>query len=62
MTLKDCKVYLLNAKEQEKLNEFLEEHLKLGRTRLSKSPCTAPFFCKKERLISSTSIGLLTTQ
>ena len=28
--LKDCKVYLLNVKEQEKLNKFLEEHLKSG--------------------------------
>jgi len=28
--LKDCKVYPLNAKEQEKLNEFLKEHLMQG--------------------------------
>jgi len=28
--LKDCKVYPLNVKEQEKLNKFLEEHLKSG--------------------------------
>jgi len=28
-TLKDYKVYLLNVKEQEKLDKFLEEHLKL---------------------------------
>ena len=28
MTLKDCKVYPLNIKEQEELNKFLEEHLK----------------------------------
>ena len=27
-TLKDCKVYSLNVKEQEELNKFLEEHLK----------------------------------
>jgi len=27
-TLKDCKVYPLNIKEQEELNKFLEEHLK----------------------------------
>ena len=30
MMLKDCKVYPLNVKEQEKLNKFLEEHLKSG--------------------------------
>ena len=29
-TLKDCKVYLLNVKEQEELNKFLKEHLKSG--------------------------------
>jgi len=28
--LKDCKVYLLNVKEQEELDKFLKEHLKLG--------------------------------
>jgi len=28
--LKDCKVYLLNVKEQEELDKFLEEHLKSG--------------------------------
>ena len=27
-TLKDCKVYPLNIKEQEELDKFLEEHLK----------------------------------
>jgi len=27
--LKDCKVYPLNIKKQEKLDKFLEEHLKL---------------------------------
>jgi len=29
-TLKDCKVYSLNIKEQEELNKFLKEHLKSG--------------------------------
>jgi len=29
-TLKDCKVYPLNVKEQEKLDKFLKEHLKSG--------------------------------
>jgi len=48
-TLKDCKVYLLNVKEQEELDKFLEEHLKLGQIRPSKSPCAAPlFFIKKK--------------
>ena len=30
VTLKDYKVYLLNVKEQEELDKFLEEHLKSG--------------------------------
>jgi len=42
--LKDCKIYLLNVKKQEELDEFLKEHLKLGRIRPSKLPCAAPFF------------------
>jgi len=29
-TLKDCKVYPLNVKEQEELDKFLEKHLKSG--------------------------------
>jgi len=48
-TLKDCKVYLLNIKEQEELNKFLKEHLKLGQIRPSKSPCAAPFFFIKKK-------------
>ena len=48
-TLKDCKVYLLNIKEQEELNKFLEEHLKSGRIRPSKSLCVAPFFFIKKK-------------
>jgi len=48
-TLKDCKVYLLNIKEQEELNKFLKEHLKSGRIRPSKSPCAAPFFFIKKK-------------
>jgi len=44
--LKDCKIYLLNIKE---LNKFLEEHLKSGRIRPSKSPCAAPFFFVKKK-------------
>jgi len=49
-TLKNCKIYLLNVKEQEKLDKFLKEHLKSGRIRLSKSPCTASFFFVKKRM------------
>jgi len=49
VTLKDCKIYLLNIKEQEELNKFLEEHLKSGKIRPLKSPCTAPFFFVKKK-------------
>jgi len=48
-TLKDCKVYPLNIKEQEELDKFLEEHLKSGQIRPSKSPCAAPFFFIKKK-------------
>jgi len=48
-TLKDCKVYPLNIKEQEELDKFLEEHLKSGRIRPSKSPCAALFFFIKKK-------------
>jgi len=48
-TLKDCKIYPLNVKEQEELDKFLEEHLKSGRIRPSKSPCAAPFFFVKKK-------------
>jgi len=47
--LKDCKVYLLNIKEQEKLDKFLKEHLKSGQIRPFKSPCAAPFFFVKKK-------------
>ena len=47
--LKDCKVYPLNVKEQEELDKFLEEHLKSGRIRPSKSLCAAPFFFIKKK-------------
>jgi len=48
-TLKDCKIYPLNVKEQEELNKFLKEHLKSERIRPSKSPCAAPFFFVKKK-------------
>ena len=47
--LKDCKMYPLNIKEQEELDKFLEEHLKLGWIQSSKSPCAAPFFFMKKK-------------
>jgi len=49
VTLKDCKIYLLNIKEQEELNKFLEEHLKSERIRPLKSPCAASFFFVKKK-------------
>ena len=48
-TLKDCKIYPLNIKEQEELDNFLEEHLKSGRIRPSKSPCAVSFFFVKKK-------------
>jgi len=47
--LKDYKVYLLNVKEQEELDKFLKEHLKLGQIRPFKSPYAAPFFFVKKK-------------
>jgi len=47
--LKDYKIYPLNAKKQEKLDEFLEEYLKLERIRSFKLPYTAPFFFVKKQ-------------
>jgi len=51
-TLKDCKIYPLNVKEQEELNKFLEEHLKSGRIRPLKLPCAALFFFVKKKDVS----------
>jgi len=47
--LKDCKVYPLSVKEQKELDCFLDEHLKTGHIRPSKSPCAAPFFFVKKK-------------
>jgi hypothetical protein len=41
---KDCKVYPLTLAEQTKLDEFLEENLRKGYIRPSKSPMASPFF------------------
>src|SRR6202023_1342438 len=41
---KDCKIYPMSPIEQEKLNEFLEENLRKGYIRPSKSPMASAFF------------------
>jgi hypothetical protein len=45
----DCKVYPLAPSEQKELDEFLEEHLRSGRIRPSKSPMASPFFFVKKK-------------
>ena len=45
----DCKVYPLNPKEQHALDEFLNENLRSGRIRSSKSPMASPFFFIKKK-------------
>ena len=46
---KSSKVYLLSPLEQAELDPFLEENLRTGQIRLSKSPIAAPvFFIKKK--------------
>ena len=45
----DCKIYPLSQDEQEQLDEFLEEHLRTGRIRSSKSPMASPFFFVKKK-------------
>jgi len=42
-------VYSLSIKEQEELDKFLDEHLKMGQIQPSKSPYTAPFFFIKKK-------------
>ena len=45
----NCKVYPLSPNEQKELDEFLEENLRTGRIRPSKSPMASPvFFIKKK--------------
>jgi len=41
---KDCKVYPLSPEEQKEQDKFLEENLRKGYIRLSKSPMASPFF------------------
>ena len=45
----DCKVYPLNGPEQKALDAFLEENLRTGRIRPSKSPMASPFFFIKKK-------------
>ena len=45
----DCKVYPLNPREQQALDEFLTENLRSGRIRSSKSPMASPFFFIKKK-------------
>ena len=48
---KDCKVYPLTPTKQSKLDGFLDENLKKGYIRQSKSPMASPFFfvAKKDK-------------
>ena len=45
----DCKTYNLTLDEQKELDAFLEENLKSGRIRPSKSPFTSAFFFIKKK-------------
>ena len=46
---KFSKLYPMNPEEQRELDEFLDENLRTGRIRPSKSPMAAPvFFIKKK--------------
>ncbi|GLB39276.1 putative retrotransposable element tf2 155 kda protein type 1-like [Lyophyllum shimeji] len=43
------KIYPLSRDEQKQLDEFIEEHLRSGRIRPSKSPIASPFFFVKKK-------------
>ena len=45
----DCKTYNLTLSEQEELDKFLEENLKTGKIRPSKSQFTSAFFFIKKK-------------
>ena len=45
----NCKVYPLSSEEQKELDAFLEENLRSGRIRSSKSPMASPFFFVKKK-------------
>ena len=46
---KTSKIYPLSPTEQVELDKFLDEHLKSGRIRTSKSPMASPFFFVKKK-------------
>ncbi|TFY55573.1 hypothetical protein EVG20_g9269, partial [Dentipellis fragilis] len=46
---KSCKVYPLSPNEQIELDSFLDDHLKKGYIRPSKSPMASPFFFVKKK-------------
>ena len=48
-TLADCKIYPLNCKEQQVLDEFLAENLQNSCIHPSKSPIASPFFFVKKK-------------
>ena len=52
---KDSKVYPMSPEEQEKLNEFLDENLRKGYIRPSKSPMASPFFFVAKKGLQETS-------
>src|SRR5436190_5393137 len=45
----DCKIYPLSRDEQAQLDAFVEENLRTGRIRPSKSPMASPFFFVKKK-------------
>ncbi len=45
----DCKIYQLSPDQDQKLDEFLNEHLKKGYIWESSSPYTSPFFFIKKK-------------
>jgi len=45
----DCKNYSLSKQEDEQLTKFIEENIRTGRIRPSKSPMASPFFFVKKK-------------
>ena len=46
---KGCKLYLLTKYEEDKLYNMIQEHLKRGTIRMSKSPQASSFFFVKKK-------------
>src|SRR5882757_8755855 len=44
-----CPIYPLNKQEEEEMNKFIDENLKMGRIRPSKSQIASPFFFIKKK-------------